>query len=59
MKLKSGWIINYKDGERVIMSEGSYKEYESTVDIELVKSEEHWFNLELAIELNPNLKIYE
>lgn len=52
--MESGWIINYKDGRRVIMDEDAYQKSKSSGDI---RTEEHWFGLDKAIEDNPGLKV--
>lgn len=57
--MESGWIINYKDGERVIFTEERYKEFEATVDYSLVISEEHWFSIEEAKRKNPDLLVLD
>ena len=57
--MDSGWIINYKDGTAVILSERKYKEYEKEVDISKVADEEHWFDIKEAIRKNPWLEVQE
>jgi hypothetical protein len=57
--MDSGWIINFKDGTAVILSESKYKEYEKTVDIGTVYSEEHWFDIKDAVRKNPWLEVKE
>ena len=55
MRIDSGWIINLKNGYRVILSESTYEEYQTKTPKEDVQSEEHWFSLQKAIEKNPEL----
>lgn len=57
--MKSGWIINFNNGYRVILSESAYKKYEKETPKENVCSEEHWFDIEKAIEKNPGLDFIE
>lgn len=55
--MDSGWIINYKDGTAVILSESKYKEYEKTVDKNKVACEEHWFDIKEAIRKHPWIEV--
>ena len=57
--MKSGWIINFKNGTSVILNEKAYKRYNKETPKEDVRSEEHWFVLENAIKENPNLDFIE
>lgn len=57
--MESGWIVNYKDGERIMFTEKRFKDYDRTEDKSLVVSEEHWFDIEVMKKKNPNLFIYE
>lgn len=57
--MSSGWIINFKDGTAVILSEKKYKEYRETVDISTVADEEHWFDVKQAIAKHPWLEFKE
>lgn len=57
--MKSGWIINFNNGYRVILSENAYRKYEEETPKEDVISEEHWFNIEEAIRKNPDLDFIE
>lgn len=58
--MKSGWIINDKEGLSVILTESAYQRYstESRVE-EDIQSEEHWFSIEDAKRKNPNLTVIE
>lgn len=58
-KVKSGWIINYKNGNSEILSKEKYKIYNANKYKGDVKSEEHWFNIEDAKRKNPNLPVHE
>lgn len=53
--MESGWIINFKDGYSVILSEEKYQRIISK--IENVRSVEHWFDIKEAIKCNPRLSI--
>lgn len=53
--MESGWIINFNDGYRVIISEEKYKIVKS--NIENIRSEEHWFDIKEALKCNPDLTI--
>ncbi len=56
--MKSGWIINLKNGNRIIFTEAAYKEeLADIVVISGIRSEEHWFSLEQAIKENPSLMV--
>ena len=55
----SGWIINFKNGTRIILSENAYKKYDKETPKEDVESEEHWFSLDDAIRKNPELDFIE
>jgi len=57
--MDSGWIINFKNGTRIILTENSYKRYENETPKEDVVSEEHWFSLDGAISKNPELDLIE
>ncbi|WP_187292137.1 hypothetical protein [Bacillus sp. 1NLA3E] len=57
--MKSGWIINYKNGNSEILSKEKYKIYNANKYKGDVKSEEHWFNIEDAKRKNPNLPVHE
>lgn len=57
--MKSGWIINFKNGTSVILNEKAYKRYNKETPKEDVRSEEHWFVLENAIKENPDLDFIE
>ncbi|WP_373894435.1 hypothetical protein [Virgibacillus sp. CBA3643] len=57
--MKSGWIINFKNSYRVILSERMYKEYNRETPKEDVYVEEHWFDINDAIKKNPNLDLVE
>lgn len=56
--MKSGWIINLKNGSRIIFTEAAYKEeLADIVVVSSIRSEEHWFNLDQAIKENPSLLV--
>ena len=57
--MDSCWIINFRNGSRVILSEKSYKRYEKETPKKDVESEEHWFSLNLAMKKNPELDFVE
>lgn len=57
--MRSGWIINFHTGIRIILNEKAYKKYNMETPKEDVKSEEHWFDLAKGIEENPELPLIE
>lgn len=57
--MQSGWIINFKNGTRVILSERMYRKYEKETPKEDVYSEEHWFSIDDAVRENPDLDLVE
>ncbi|MEN2468208.1 hypothetical protein [Ornithinibacillus sp. JPR2-1] len=57
--MKSGWIINFKNGTRVILSERAYKRYVKETPKQDVQSDEHWFDIEKARSKNPDLDYIE
>ncbi|MFA1821182.1 hypothetical protein ACDX78_13580 [Virgibacillus oceani] len=57
--MKSGWIIDFKNGYRVILLESAYKKYEKETPKQDVFSEEHWFSIDEAIRKNPELDLVE
>lgn len=56
---ESGWIINFKNGNRIILNEKAYLKYQKETLKEDVRLEEHWFILNQAIESNPDLDLIE
>ena len=56
---ESGWIINFKTGQRIIRSGKAYRRYQAETPKEDVQSEEHWFILDKAIEKNHDLDLIE
>ena len=48
-KKQSGWIINFKDGSKIALSENAYEKYNVENNKKLVSSEEHWFDIQNAI----------
>jgi hypothetical protein len=57
--MSSGWIVNYKDGIGVILSERKYQEFKQKEDGKFIESEEHWFDMKQAIEKYPYLEVFE
>ena len=57
--MKSAWLINFKNGNQVILSEKSYLKYEKETPKEDVRSEEHWFDMEKCIVENQDLDLIE
>ena len=56
--MKSGLIINFENGSRIIYTEGAYREdLGKTTLTSSIRSEEHWFSLEQAIKDNPKLLV--
>ncbi|CAN7413540.1 hypothetical protein LJR015_004050 [Peribacillus frigoritolerans] len=57
--MKSGWVINYKNGNSDILSEEKFKIYDANKNKDDVLTEEHWFSIEDAKRKNPGFKVYE
>lgn len=56
--MESGWIINFKNGSRIIYTEDAYNNVlGNTTLISSIRSGEHWFSLEQAIRENPSLLV--
>jgi uncharacterized protein YlzI (FlbEa/FlbD family) len=55
----SGWVINFINGNKVILSEKAYLKYLEETPKDTVRTEEHWFSLEQAIEANPDTDLIE
>lgn len=54
--IKSGWVINFKDDFKVILTEEEYLIYKEKFDRNEVKSEEHWLSIEEVRKKHPELK---
>lgn len=59
MAYPSAWLINYKDGSKVILSEESYKEHKKETPVKCIESEEHWFLMSQCIIKNPDVAVVE
>jgi hypothetical protein len=58
--VKSCEVINFKNGFKIILSEKMYKEkYLKETPKEDVESEEHWFDMNRAIEKYPDVDLIE
>jgi tRNA A58 N-methylase Trm61 len=57
--MKSAWLINFKNGNKVILTEETYKKYDKETSKEEVDTEEHWFSMEKCIKVNPNVDLVE
>lgn len=57
--LESGWLINFKNGHKVILSEKAYLKYQEETPKEDVECEEHWFIIEHAFKKYPDLDLIE
>lgn len=56
--MESCWLIIFKNGNKVILSEKMYKErYLKETPREEVSSEEHWFSMEECIKKNPDIDV--
>lgn len=56
--MESGWIINFKNGSRIICTEDAYNNVlGNTTLISSIRSGEHWFSLQQAIRENPSLLV--
>lgn len=53
--MESGWIVNFKNGTKVAMTEEVHEFMK--VKLDEIISEEHWFALEEAIKKNPGIKL--
>lgn len=60
MGYESCWLINFKNGYKVILSEQMYQgKYKKETPIEDVESEEHWFLMSQCINRNPDIDVIE
>ena len=58
--MESAWLIRFKNGNKVILSEKVYKEkYLKETPKDIVKIEEHWFNVKDCIRENPDTDILD
>lgn len=57
--MESGWLIRFRNGYKVILSESSYKKYERETPKEDVEVEEHWFSMDKCIEQNPEIDVVD
>lgn len=57
--MESAWIINFKDGYRVLLSEEKYITHNKTTDQTKILYEEHWFSMDAAKAKNPDIFIIE
>lgn len=57
--MKSGWLIEYKDGHQVILTEERYEQYKEDRDFEVIVWEEHWFDIEVCKAKNPTLDVLD
>ena len=57
--MKSCWLINFKNGNKVILSENAYKKYKAETPKDDVESEEHWFTMEECIKKNSDVDVIE
>lgn len=55
--MDSGWVVNFKDGESVIMTEKAYAEHQLVNDKALVETEDHYFDIREAIKKHPWLEV--
>ncbi|WP_156479525.1 hypothetical protein [Alkalihalobacillus trypoxylicola] len=51
--MKSGWIINFKDGGQLFYSEEGYQDHVKTRNVNDIKSEEYWFDINDLIKKHP------
>ncbi len=57
--MKSCWLIEFEDGQKIIISEELYKKEETRKWAGRNRIvEEHWFSAETCIKRNPGLKRY-
>ena len=58
--MKSCWLIIFKNGNKVILSEAKYKDsYLNETPREEVSSEEHWFLMDECIKNNTDVDVIE
>lgn len=55
--MKSAWLINFKNGNKIICTEEIYENFIKNIDIKEIDSEEHWFKIEECINKNPNVLV--
>jgi hypothetical protein len=58
--MESAWLIRFKNGNKVILSEKVYKQkYLKETPKDAVKIEEHWFSVKDCIRENPDTDILD
>lgn len=56
--MKSGWILNFKNGKRYLCSEEVYEDVIHEIDVDDLESKEHWFSFDRAKEKNPDVPVF-
>ena len=57
--MKTAWLIRFKNGNKVILSENKYRKYEEETPKKDVEVEEHWFSMDKCIEKNPDIDLLD
>lgn len=53
----SCWLVNFKNGSKIIFSEEAFRTNRKLREPKTVESYEHWFSMENCIEKNPDIKV--
>lgn len=54
---ESCWLINFKNGYKMILSEAEYLKYKQKRNVEQIYTEEHWFIMDNCIKKNPSVEV--
>lgn len=57
--MKSAWLIRFKTGYKVILSENAYEQYKKETPSEYVEVEKHWFSMDQCVKENPDANIID
>jgi len=60
--MESCWVINFDNGNKIILSEKMYQRYQrylKETPKEDIVCEEHWFDMDKAIEKYPDVDVID
>ena len=57
--MQGAWLIRFKNGNKVILSEEQNLRLGSITPIEDVEVEEHWFSMDICKEKNPDVEVID
>jgi hypothetical protein len=55
--MKTGWVINFKDGGVIFLSEEAHRDFCETKKVSDISCEEHWFDMQKAKEKYQWIKV--